>query len=497
MQTSRLAAAAIAALLTVPARPDAAHAQYISLKTVPLAAGDQFLVYPSATLGMGGVSIALDDPLLDPFVNPAKGARLAESIAFTSPTFYSISNNAGNAKTLPAGILFTDGAVFGGGLVALQELENGEQFFGGWPVAELRSFVPPNALTARSATNKYAFLLLGGRLPGDLAIGASAFLADLNAVDGVEHLYALSSGIDQWGSTEDFRIGLTKGFGRGRRLEVVALHNRFDMTHEVAYVEWVPPVDSLGMWRDTVRIETNLDHTRTWGGHLGYEQPIGVAGWRLGGILTVNRKSHPKIPNYEIMNIPRDPGHSTAFDFGVGISKVSGNTTFAMDVVYEPASSDTWAEADTAVTTSTGTVIPAGGKTVENAFSFSNALVNVGLRHVVGAVDLQLGLGVRAYDYHLDQWDHVAVTTRRADEQWMEWSPSWGLGVKLASVEIRYFGRAITGTGRPGIAWAPSVAPRAFEAGTANDVILAPSGPLTLQESTVVTHQFGVVVPIH
>ena len=54
----------------------AGSAQVIPIRTIPLSEGDQFLLYPSNNLGMGGVSIALADSLLDPFRNPALGARL-------------------------------------------------------------------------------------------------------------------------------------------------------------------------------------------------------------------------------------------------------------------------------------------------------------------------------------------------------------------------------------------------------------------------------------
>ena len=68
--------------------------------------------------------------------------------------------------------------------------------------------------------------------------------------------------------------------------------------------------------------------------------------------MTVNRKDHPKIPTYDLTAveiavrppIPRDPGNSWAFNIGAGISYEEGPTTFAMDVVYEPAVSDTWAD---------------------------------------------------------------------------------------------------------------------------------------------------------
>ena len=52
-------------------------AQLIQIKTLPIADGDQWRFFPSANQGLGGVSIALRDSLLDPFDNPAKGARLS------------------------------------------------------------------------------------------------------------------------------------------------------------------------------------------------------------------------------------------------------------------------------------------------------------------------------------------------------------------------------------------------------------------------------------
>jgi hypothetical protein len=475
--------------------PVGAAAQVISLKTIPVAAGDQFLLFPSDKLGMGGVAIALDDSLLDPFINPAKGARLSESRVFAAPTFYSMSQNAGSARSLPVGVLFRSGRTFGGGMAALQQLKAGDQVFWPGPFFE-RAVLPPDALSRRSATNKYVFLTLGTVLPGEVALGASAFLADLNAIDGVEHLYAMASSIEQSGSVEDFRFGLTKSFGNDRTLEAVLVHNRFDMDHDVAYVEWIVVDSTNWIWEPRERVENNLDKTRTWGAHLGYAQPVGRSGWRVGGVLTANRKSHPKIPNYELVNIPRDPGNSTAFDIGVGIAKTDGNLTFGMDIVYEPATSDTWAEAADTVTTASGGSILPGGKTIENAFRHSNAFVSLGVSQAIGPAAFQLGLHVRAYDYHLDQWDNVTETLRRQDEQWMEWVPSWGARVRIGEAEIRYMGRVTTGTGRPGVAWTPTAESRFTDAGLANDIVVAPGGPLTLQDVTVTTHQVSVSLPI-
>ncbi|NIX25121.1 MAG: hypothetical protein GWN07_37115, partial [Actinobacteria bacterium] len=43
--------------------------------------------------------------------------------------------------------------------------------------------------------------------------------------------------------------------------------------------------------------------------------------WDVGVMVTVNRKTHPKLPNYVIMNIPRDPGVSTAAQVGFGVAR--------------------------------------------------------------------------------------------------------------------------------------------------------------------------------
>lgn len=471
-----------------------AEAQVIQLKTVPVAAGDQFLIFPSATLGMGGVTLALDDSLLDPFVNPAKGGRVGASHVFAHPTFYSVSENAGSAATLSAGSQFGGRRLFGGGMLALQELKGGDQFFGPIPLADF-AILPPNTLRQRANANKYAFLTLGSRLPAGVALGASAFVTDLNGIDGVEHLYALSSRIEQAGHSEDLRLGITKDLAPGASLEALLLYQNFLMRHDVTYVDWVS-VDSMRTWQPRERVEQNEDHTRTWGLHLGYRRPVGTTGWRAGGILTVNRKLHPTIPNYELVNIPRDPGYSTAFDFGLGIARVLGPTTFGMDIVYEPAWSSTWAEAAVRTPTADGDTIPAGGKTVENEFAFSNAFVRVGVSHVVGLASLQLGVQVRAYDYHLDQWNNVADDFRRQDEQWMEWVPSWGLALRFPGIEIRYLGRVTTGTGRPGVAWTGATLARAEIAALANDIVVPPGGPLTLQDVSVTTHQVSVAIPI-
>ena len=74
----------------------------------------------------------------------------------------------------------------------------------------------------------------------------------------------------------------------------------------------------------------------------------------------------------------------------------------------------------------------------------------------------------------------------------MEWSPTLGAKAKFSEFEIGYQGRMTTGSGRPGVQWTGQRA----DAALAADFIVAPSGPLTLQDALVITHRITVSVPI-
>ena len=284
-----------------------------------------------------------------------------------------------------------------------------------------------------------------------MSLGAGVSWSGLEALDGVEHLYSLADGIDQSGHAVDYRLGLFSN-REGRHFEAVIVHNRFSMTHDVTYIDWV--------WDDThmvpiltTRLETNEDETRTTGFQLGFARPITESGWRIGGTWTVNRKSHPKIPNYEIMNIPRDPGTSWAYDFGIGIAKSSGPATFGIDLVFEPIWSDTWVEAEADTTSADGAVINKGEKTIENEFFFTNLQMRLGLAHETEWLTFQVGVEVRSHDYTLEQRDNIENTLRDEDESWIEWTPSFGAKVKFLEFELGYVARMTTGSGRPGVQW--------------------------------------------
>ncbi len=486
--------------------PRAALSQLIAVRTIPVAAGDQFSIFPSARAGMGGVTIVLNDPLLDPFVNPARGARMGASQVFGSPMFYDITRGDGSARSLPVGALLYSPKWFGGGLMALQQIVAPQYaFVTPYPMFDATAMAypyDPNLLSDRVRRNMYAFAFVGRTLnDGRTTLAASVFWGGLNAMDGVDQLYPGSQTIDQYGHIVDYRVGLLRDLGGGRSLSLLALHDRVTMTQDVTYTYYafVPcpiPADTLpsSCPSPQTRTDHNLDWTRTWGLHAQYRQPLTSTGWRIGGILTGNYKTHPHIPNYAVMDVPRDPGRSWAFDIGPGIARSVGPTTFGMDVVFEPIWSHTWATSTTSDTTTD----------TDSRFSFSNVVMRLGVAQQVRPAEFQLGLAVYSIDYVMRQQVTTRTSTtapqvsqRRLHESWMEWTPTWGLSVTFPGLSLHYVGRLTTGTGRPGVAtgW-PTLADGVAVPLAGGDYVVAPGGPLTLQGATVITNQISVALPI-
>ena len=478
------AAAAVAAV------PAPLGAQLISVKTVPVAAGNQFMIFPSDNAGLGGLSIAVHDRSLDPFVSPGKGARIRGGWLAGAPGFYHITGDNGGARTLPLSAAAAGSRWFGGGAVAFQELDVGRANGFGFGGSD-------SPLSASRATNVYVSAFGGARLNANgLSLGAALYWADLQGLDGVKLLYDPAATVEQSGHMFDLRLGLFQEWDDNATAEVVVVHNRFDMTHDIVETRWwwpepEPRLDVLPPSRPDRRQE--LDQTNTWGVHMGYQRPVGDSGWRVGGILTGNWKSHPKIPDYDIMRIPRDPGDSWAYNVGVGLAQSAGATTFGFDLIYEPIWSDTWVEASEPVVRPDGGTIPVGGRTLENDFRFSNLVLRTGVGRQGGGWGAQFGLQVRSYSYELEQTDRVAATFREQDEAWLEWTPTWAVSVDFDDLSLQYAGNLTSGAGRPG-ALAPDRAAPGFE--SAGDFLAAPRGPLTLQDATVMTHRITVRVPM-
>ncbi len=460
-------------------------AQLIPIRTVPVASGDQFLTVPSETLGMAGTTIAVDDSIADLWSNPAKGVFIQESVIIGAPTFYGVSEDGGGGKTFPFTGLLRDGAWFGGASVALQQLSGG-------PRVPFR----PGRLSERSARNLYGRAAIGRKLAdSDWSVGLAVFRAGLTMMAGVDQLYAGADRIDQQGAVTDLRAGVFRD-GERDRIGLTLIHNRVSMEHEVRYADIVAR-DTV-TWEPTFefREELNEDRTRTLGGHFEWDRKLGAEGWSIGATLTANHKSHPKIPNYEIQNIPRDPGTTWAYEMGFGIGRHRNSTSFGIDVAYQPIWSHTWQEADRRMETPGG-VLEIGDMTIENHFTFANVVLRSGISRRYDRFGFQLGLEARSYAYHLEQDDHVEATSRDQDEAWTEWTPSFGVQFRSSDFELHSSTRITSGTGFPGIDdFFVQEEMAAAEPLSSPDFIAAPRGALTLRDVTVLTHQIWIRVPI-
>ena len=476
----------ILALIAGLVFPLTAGAQLINLKTAPVATGDQFLVHPAVNIGMGNVSIALDDTLGDAFVNPAKAVRIKGAKVFMLPAFYRISDGNGGARTLSLGGVTSSGGWFGGLGVAIQDMSQASG--------------NSNLLKDESTNNNYFWAQGGTQITENTALGAQFYWASLGAMDGVDLLYPRSRRIEQDGYLLDARLGLLVETGRQGQFEALLLYSRTDMTHEVFYQDFIAFWDadvSVTDYVGQLRMEKNLDKTNTLGMHLGYNQALGEEDWKLGGIFTLNYKTHPKIPNYELMNIPRDPGNTWAFDVGVGASHISeDNLRFGADLIIEPIWSNTWVEAQQDILNPEGNrvLVAEGEKTIENDFAFFNSAIKTGLGWSNDKMLWEGGIRAKTFRYRLKQWDYIRETFRRQREHWTEWTFSMSIGAFFKDVAVKYTGLLTTGTGQPGtsnIVWGS----QSFSATAAGDFIFAPNGELVLDNATVLTHQFTVTVP--
>jgi len=458
----------------------AAHGQLVTPKTVPIHQDDQFAIFPTTRAGMANVSIALDDTLADPFTNPAKATDIRGPRMFVAPFSHGISAGRGGGNTLPVGGFASGGAWAGAAVFALQKLNHG----------------PTSGFGENTAANQYGSVVVARRLPGGVSLGASAYVAGLSSIDGVDLLYMGSDRLAESGSLSDFRIGTMKEWG-GRRLELLVLTNRTNMTHDVHFTTttWLPS----GGQQVTTRSEHNVDETTIWGAHTQYVQPVGDDGWRIGLLATANRLSHPKIPNYQIQNIPRDPGTTYGMDLGIGLSRAVGATTFGVDVIEEPMVSDTWGTAAGDTLVVGGGVLHAGEKTVQNHFTFANQKIRIGVGHEFafsadssGAFGFQFGMAVSSINYRLHQTNNVQGTDRVQDQGWNEWTPTFGLHWRSRNLTVQYVYRRTCG---------PSACIDIASGDKVNvvapSVVAAAASPMSVNGGTSHVHQFMVTVPIH
>ena len=457
----RLALALVATLSTAQSP---ALGQVIAVKTAPIADGGQFAFLPSANLGMGGLSIALADSTLDPFINPATGARLHGVRVFGAPTFFSVTRKAGGGRTLPLGARLSSGAWFAQVLVAMQDIDRtGNDGPVISPVAAtvdsrapqpMSDVAPPPDDDKASRDNRHVHGMIGRRFGHGFSVASSGSWWRLNMVDGVELYYPVNDQVRQHGEASDVRIGVLKEFRGGHSVEAVALHDRFAMNQDVASTEtvWDP---TLRGFASRSRVAPNADQTDTWGIHLAYRQPLADSTWHIGAILTANRINQPRLPAYDLPEVPADAARAQAYNVGAGISRSSRQLVAGLEAIYEPIWRHSWVRADEPTETRDGTPIDAGSTVLENHFRFHNAIARGGFGFsvpIVGEHTLTFEAGgqLRAIRYHLEQQDTNQGARASSSQGWNEWTRSWGVSYRVAGAAVQYRGNLTTGASRPG-----------------------------------------------
>jgi hypothetical protein len=479
-------------------------AQGIHIRTVPIIAANQFEFYLSLARGMGNLSIAFDDPLGDPFVNPAKASRIRGVTIFSSPTQNNWSNengrlvmgSSGSSKylgtsmnSIPFGGFFQMGKMYAAGMVAYQGYSSKRSTPVYW-----WEFSSPS-VRKDIGSNSYVFGLFGVRFPeSNVSIAGSISSADYEALDGVNLLYPGSSDIKQSGWSREYKLGIMAELTDVDQLEFVAAQNVFKARHEVTYpvLPWIV-FDSMPVAQ--TRSELNRDESKGWILHGGYKRRIDDS-WKVGAIITVNWKEHPKIPTYDLAGIPRDPGTSIAYNIGLGAVRYGQRSTWGLEYIYEPITSYTWTEAGEGNSIAGSQSLSSNFKTVENFFDFSNHILRVGLHSKTKCEWLEGRLGVQLhfYNYELNQNDNIDHTSRLFNYHWLEAILSGGLNIKFSNIELMYTLQVILGNGIVGTGGAWLFDTNTFAASTrANDFLIAPSGSLVVDKIPLLTHQITFV----
>ncbi len=448
-----------------------AQGQLVIPRTVPVLQQEQFAIIPSVRAPMGGVSIAFDDSLADPFINPALASMVKHNMVFGAPFNHNVTFGHGGGRTLPLGGMTSNGDWATAFVFAVQDLDhqaNSNKLNMGW-------------------YNRYGQVSVARRLPDDLSVGASVYVARLNAMDGFDLLYDGSDAITQVGTLTDFRLGATKHWG-DRRLDLLLLNSNTDITHSVQYdySTYLPG----GQGGEAVReIDQNFDRTHIWGAHARFVQPLDD-GWRFGWTATANHLSHPKIPDYDIRTVSFvrwDPGATNAFNFGLGIGRTTDRSSYGLDFIQEPMTSRTWGEDAT------------GAHTVDNDFKFANTRLRLGYSRDAyltpsgsAALGVQFGLDVYHVSYHIDQADHVSGISRSSDENWQEVTPTFGMHLRVKGATVQYNYRlTCTGDCNP-----LGMGDKVDVAAPSVGFIAAPTTRVNVNGGTSRFHQLTVTLPL-
>jgi hypothetical protein len=314
-----------------------------------------------------------------------------------------------------------------------------------------------------------------------VAFAGSVLWSNLTSLDGSDQFYDGNQTLSQLGDAVDVRLGVTTAMRNGGSLEAMLLRNHFAMTDQVGFIDffWDPATRTT---RPQGRVETNDARSSVWGLHLEYEHPLD-SGWRVGALATTNLIQHPRIPSYAITSGLGSRGDARAFNFGIGLGRVTKLASFGIDAIYEPIVNHSWIT-----------------DTVDNRFRFHNGTLRGGVSRDFplltpgNYVRVQLGADLRWINYRLRQEDHLNATTRNRNEHWLERGRNGGVSFITSGLQVHYQVSMRNGVGRPGVVndnimFGPDILAVSAWGGPT----IAPVG---LGSVSSIRHQFSISVPV-
>jgi hypothetical protein len=180
----------------------------------------------------------------------------------------------------------------------------------------------------------------------------------------------------------------------------------------------------------------------------------------------------------------------------IRLYRVGKKTAIGFDFIYEPIWSHTWADAADPIEFFDGIKISEGQKTVDNYFTFSNWILRLGAQARYQNSAMDLGFVIHRISYNLYQKDYRINSYRNQDEQWFEYTASFGYHLYFKALELSYILRATLGTGLPSTRNIYAIPNDSRSKTFYGDFLPAPDGSLRVDEAIMLSQRIMIAIPI-
>jgi hypothetical protein len=470
--------------------PGPLQGQTVPAKTVASPRGQQFFFLPTSRVGMGELLVAADDPLRDPFLNPAIKGDWPLRFSLT-PTIYRDKRKTVQGRTFPFAALIAGNIWFGTFAFALQELEEAPKEIFSLP-SELNGVVDAE----EPSRNTYLLGSIGRRIGSKVSFGLKLAYGELELLDGERRLHPSALALSQAGETRTVTLGTTYTPKPDHSFRATLSNSLVEMEHEwtgwrrrASEIPGIPGPAELWSWTDGSRFEA-------WEGRVHYTLSIPRERLRLTAMASLRKRDQSRVPGYDLVHIPFDPGSTTIGEFGLAWDAVGPLFRLAIEAGVSPGSAETTILADSAQSLN-GTTLQPGDPAFGHDFRFNNWWATAGVDVPIRSGGFQLGLGARGHRFRLDQRDHLRGEDHEYKISWTEWMPSLGVRAVIWGVEMGYAVRLINRGTAPCDPHSyrsrcrPWPVPYHF-----TGLRVAPTLPEDLPDFSFTTHQLTVSVPL-